>query len=330
MTIRSPIDLAFLGCGFATRLHSRTLSRLALPVRRHYASRELARAKEFQRKYGGHSAFDSYEAAIQSSQIDVVMVATPPAHHLELALQALRAGKDVIVEKPPFLRSADFDAVRQAQDETGRRVLVAENYFYKPLAEKLRELLAGDAIGEVLFLNVNALKQQRSDDWRDEPELAGGGALFEGGIHWINFMANLGFEVDTVVGFCPGDPARAERSVLAAFRYAEGPVGTLFYSWEVPGLFKGLRLSKIYGRQGSITFESNGVIVLLRGRKKRIYFPGFRDISGYRAMLSDFVDALLSGRQPQMSLAIAQRDLELVETIYASLGRKKQLVRGGP
>ena len=321
MSDRPPLDLAFLGCGYAAELHSRTLSRLDLPVRCHYASRELERAEAYSEKYGGRGAFGSYGDAIESPEIDTVLVATPPAQHLELTLQALRAGKDVIVEKPPFLRAADFQTIRQAQRETGRRVLVAENYFYKPLAMKLRELLAADSIGELLFLNVNALKSQETDDWRDERELAGGGALFEGGIHWVNFMANLGPHVESAVGLSPDDGPGDERSVLAAFRYAEGPVGALFYSWDVPSIFKGLRLSKIYGREGSITFETNGVIVLLRGRRKRIYFPGFRDISGYRAMFRDFVDALISGREPRMTLDIAQRDLELIEAIYASLER---------
>ena len=57
-----------------------------------------------------------------------------PTSHLALTLAALAQGKHVIVEKPAFLRAADCDVVEQARAPAGRRVLVAENYCYKPLA----------------------------------------------------------------------------------------------------------------------------------------------------------------------------------------------------
>ena len=100
--------------------------------------------------------------------------------------------------------------------------------------------------------------------------------------------------------------------------YAEGAVGTLSYSWEVPATAKGLRLSKIYGREGSITFETNGLWVICHGTKNRLYIPGLRDLSGYNAMWADFVRAWKSGDPPLMTLAQARRDLELVERAYAS------------
>ena len=138
-------------------MHSRTLRRVAPDLRRFYASRDVAKAEEYRRAYGGEGAFGSYEAALADARIQVVLVATPPASHLELTLAALAAGKHVILEKPPLLRSSDFDLVAAAAEAAGRRVMVAENYFYKPMAEALRRLLAGGAIGEPLILTVSAL-----------------------------------------------------------------------------------------------------------------------------------------------------------------------------
>jgi predicted dehydrogenase len=234
-------------------------------------------------------------------------------------LKALRAGKHVIVEKPPFLKAADFAAIRKAQQETGRRVFVAENYFYKPLAYQLRTLLKSGMIGEPLFVHVNALKEQPVKDWRGETNLSGGGALFEGGIHWINFIANFGLTVKTMRGLRPGSRAGMERSILVNAEYAEGPVGTLYYSWETPSLFKGLRLSKIYGREGSITFESNGLFIIVRGKEKRLIFPGLKDIAGFKAMFVDFISSIRDGIDPQFNLDLAERDLKLIENIYESL-----------
>jgi len=107
---------------------------------------------------------------------------------------------------------------------------------------------------------------------------------------------------------------------MVAFGFAEGATGCLSYSWEVPSTARGLRLSKIYGRDGTITFESNGLWVLVHGKKTRLYLPGLRDLAGYRAMLADFVAALRDDREPAFDLARARRDLEVIELAYASAG----------
>ena len=314
-----PIHLAFLGCGFATRLHSKTLKSLKADVRCFYASRDQQKAMVFNHEFNGNGHFASYDAAIHDARIDVVLVATPPVSHLELTLQALRAGKHVIVEKPPFLQATDFATIRQVQKETGRRVFVAENYFYKPLAFKLRELVNNEMIGEILFVQINAIKLQKTGNWRDDTQLSGGGALFEGGIHWVNFIANLGMPVKSVRGFRPGKRDGVEKSMLVAVEYESGAVGSLSYSWEVPMLLQGIQLSRIYGRKGVITFESNGVFVLVNGVRKKVIFPGLGDIAGYKGMFRDFLHVLQTGEEPAMNLAVAQKDLQLLETIYQTV-----------
>ena len=173
-------------------------------------------------------------------------------------------------------------------------------------------------IGEVLFIQVNALKLQKTGDWRDNASLAGGGALYEGGVHWVNFMASLGYSLSEVNGFQPGNSKGADRSYLVSFKYAEGPVGALFYSWEIPSLFKGLRISRIYGKEGSITFESNGLFIIVKGKRKKIILPGFSDIAGYKALFRDFFESLRTGDEPLYTLELAQKDLELIEKIYSS------------
>lgn len=314
-----PLGLAFLGCGFATRLHSRTLRGFGAEARRYYASRDPARAEEYRRRYGGAGAFGSYDAAMRSPEVDLVLVATPPSSHLELALAALAAGKHVILEKPPLLRSADFDAVEEAARAAGRRVFVAENYFYKPMAEALRGVIARREVGDPRILTVNALKSQTTGDWRDRGEVAGGGALFEGGIHWVDFMASLGPEVTRVHGYRPGPAEGPERSIVVVFEYAGGMVGTLYYSWEIGNALKGLRLSALYGTEGAATFETNGLFLAVRGRRRRLRSPHVTDLVGYRAMFQDFFRALRTGAEPRFDLAMARRDLALVEAIYASL-----------
>jgi predicted dehydrogenase len=315
------IRLAFLGCGAVARAHARRLRRHRRAVALAFASRDPARASAYAQDLGGE-ALASYDAAIASPHVDAVAVVTPPAQHLPLALAALAAGKHVILEKPPVPRAADFDALEAAAARAGRQVLVAENYYYKPLLARLRGLLAEGVVGDLLFVHANAIKRQVTPpgDWRSDPAAALGGALYEGGIHWIDFMATLGPAVRRVRGFQPAlaPGAAVERSMMVGFDYAGGAVGMLSYSWEVPSAAKGLRLSKIYGRRGTITFESNGLWALCRGTRTRLYVPGLRDLAGYRAMWADFVRALRDGAPPQMTVAQARRDLELVEQAYAS------------
>ena len=108
--------------------------------------------------------------------------------------------------------------------------------------------------------------------------------------------------------------------MMVSFDYDNGAVGSLYYSREIPSLFRGLRISKLFGREGVITFESNGAFVLARGRGfPRLLFPGVRDIRGYRAMYRDFVAAIREKRQPEMSLERAMDDQHLMERIYQSL-----------
>ncbi len=305
------MKVAMLGCGKIARAHAKRLRRHGVDLG--FASRDPARAEAYARELGGRALGD-YDAAIAGDS-DVVAVLTPPDSHLDLTLRALAAGKHVLVEKPPFPTARDFDTVAEAAARAGRHVYVAENYFYKPSLRRLRRILADGLIGDVLFIHVNAIKKQRATgDWR-----AAHGALYEGGIHWMDFMANLGLTVRGVRGLAP-KPATPERSMLVTFDYAEGAAGTLSYSWEVPSTAKGLRLSKIYGREGTITFETNGLWILLHGKKTRLYLPGVRDLAGYRCMFDDFVRAWTDGREAELTLARARRDLELVEEAYRTAG----------
>ena len=323
-----PVHLAFLGCGFITRVHSRHLRTMRGDVVCSYASRDSARAAEFQSRLGGVGHYGSYDEALNDAAVDAVVVAVPTRYHLELALRALDKGKHVLVEKPAFPRLDDYQTVIEARDRAGRVVLVGENDHYKPLCVELRRLLAEGAIGEMVFGHFVTIMQKpkTADDWRNDEEMAGGDAFFEEGIHWLHIAGSLGPEIRTIHGYRPppsahgpleGDARR--KSMLVSFQYDNGAAGALYYSREIPSLLRGLRLSKLFGREGIITFESNGIFVIARGKGlPRLKFPGFRDIRGYRAMYRDFIGAVRDGRTPEMSLERAQQDHRLMDAAYAS------------
>lgn len=311
--------VAFLGTGHAARLHTGTMKAVAPAVERWYASRERARAEKARAEFGGQGAFGSYAEALADAAIDAVLVLVPPAFHLDLTLQALAAGKHVILEKPPLLRSSDFAAVGAAAARAGRQVFVAENYFYKPLAVRLRQVIARGDLGHLRVIQLNALKRQVTGDWRDDPALSGQGALFEGGIHWISLLASLGLTVQGVKAFRAGSGAGLDRTTVVTLEYAEGAVATLAYSWEIGGFPSGVRWSACYGTAGTLHFETNGLVGLQTGRRRRLFVPGLVDLLGYRAMLADFFEGVRHNRPAAYTLPMAARDLELVERAYQSL-----------
>lgn len=322
------VHLAFLGCGFITEVHSRHLNGFTSELVCSYASRDRTKAEEYCRRHHGAGSYADYAAAIDDPKIDAVVVAVPPRFHLDLTLRALAAGKHVLVEKPAFPTTPEFRAAIDARDKARRVVLVGENDHYKPLATVLRRLIADGAIGDLVFAHFTTIAKRlkSADDWRNDEAMAGGDAFFEEGIHWLHIAGSLGPRIIAIDGYRPpaagsGNDRRA-KSMMVAFRYDNGAVGSLFYSREIPSLLKGLRLSKLYGRDGIITFESNGLFVLARGTGvPRLIFPGFRDIRGYRAMYRDFYTSITEGRAPQMSLERAIEDQQLMDAVYSSLRR---------
>lgn len=320
------LRLAFLGCGFITQVHSKHLRALRQEFVPSYASRDSAKSAAFSARYGGACSYGNYEAALSDPHVDAVVVAVPPSLHLDLTLRALAAGKHVLVEKPAFPVLDDYRRAVEARNRAQRVVLIGENDHYKPLAVRLRSLLAEDRIGDLLFAHFTTIahRLKGADDWRNDEAMAGGDAFFEEGIHWLHLAGSLGPQITSIHGFRPRPSRRGQdrrvKSMMVAFEYDTGAVGSLYYSREVPSFLRGLRMSKLFGREGVISFESNGTIMIVRGRGlPRILFPGFRDIRGYKAMYRDFHRAIRTGSAPDMSLERAMEDHRLMDQVYASL-----------
>jgi predicted dehydrogenase len=199
----------------------------------------------------------------------------------------------------------------------------------------LRRLVRDGVIGDMVFAHFTTLAKRfkTAGDWRNDEQMAGGDAFFEEGIHWLHIANSLGPSIVSAEGFRPalaptGEDRRA-KSMLVAFRYDNGAVGSLYYSREVPSLLRGLRVSKLFGREGIISFESNGAFVVVRGRGlPRVMVPGVRDIRGYQAMYRDFAGAIREGRAPEMGLERALDDQRVMDQVYASLGPRPVPVAG--
>ena len=180
----SPLRIAFLGCGFITRVHSRNLKALRTRVVASYASRDAARAAAYCRTYRGAASYGDYAAGDRRSAVDAVVIAVPPRFHLDLTLQALAAGKHVLVEKPAFPAAGGLrDGARRARPGQARRARRRERSLQAARRHAARARSRDGVIGEMVFAHFTTIAKRlkTADDWRNDESMAGGDAFFEEG-----------------------------------------------------------------------------------------------------------------------------------------------------
>lgn len=316
--------ICFVGCGLMASKHAKTLRRLFPSIPLSFASRQLSKAQAAAAAFKGAQAFGSYEAAAESPEPEVAFLTTPHAFHAELAIAFAERGKHLIIEKPATRTLAELDSIQGAVDRTGVGCTVAENYFYKPMIQEVRGLIDGGLIGDVLFVELSKTSRDVKSGWRTNEVLMGGGALLEGGVHWLNALTSLaGGTPSAVTAFQPGASYKSnvpvEDSLLVVVRYSNGVVGKLLHSWRVPNRFFGLGLSKVYGTDGVVTFESNGLFYSVFGKKKKKGIVSPFKFLGFRPMLRAFVEDYRRGRPWEPSLQRIRQDMEVVEAAYKSL-----------
>ena len=293
-----PLRLAFLGCGFITRVHSRHLRALAGDIVCSYASRDGRRPTAYCRQYSGIASYADYPAAIADPRVDAVVVAVPPRFHLDLTLQALAAGKHVLVEKPAFLRMEDYRDRRSRRGTgPGASCSSARTITTSRWRSTLRRLLAEGAIGEMVFAHFTTIAQatedgrrlaQRRDDGRRRCVLRGRDPLAAPRGQPRSRGSRRSTATGRRVSRDRTRHARQEHDGGVPLRQRRGRVALLLA--RDPVALRGLRLSKLFGRDGIITFESNGLFVAGAAASgfRGSCFPGFRDIRGYQAMYRDF------------------------------------------
>jgi predicted dehydrogenase len=140
------------------------------------ASRDLAKARAMADRFSVPRAFGSYQEMLDSDVIDAVYIPLPTSQHVEWAIKAADAGKHVLCEKPIALKASEIDAVIAARNRN--KVVVSEAYMvtYSPVWLKVRELLAGGAVGHLRQVQGAFTYFNRDPgNMRNIPALGGGG-----------------------------------------------------------------------------------------------------------------------------------------------------------
>jgi len=271
------VSICFIGCGSIAAVHANHIKKRSRQFDLCFASRDLTKAKRYSERFGGKEAFGSYGEAAESERVNVFFICTPPGDHFSSLRIAAESGKDIIVEKPAARTVKEIDSMIELVQRNAVRCMVAENYQFKPSLLKISNLLASGIIGEPFHIDLKKSVLQEVEGWRGSPDLLGGGALLEGGVHWIRAMTMLGGEVENLSASSPDYEEKNntlfETTVTLSLKFKGKLTGKLFHSWSTKTKTKGLSMSRIYGSDGIIHFESNGIFILVRGKKSRLYFP---------------------------------------------------------
>ena len=208
---KTPVRLMMVGCGGMARHHVRkileqqdtTQIRLVCePSAGSYEQLcELFDERELEPPHNEPDLTTALER--YGDELDAAFIITPHALHAQQAEACLEGGLDVLLEKPMVLNMDEAEHLIQTRDRTGRLLVVAFNGSLSPQIRTAVDILRSGELGEML--NIHAVVWQNwriltIDTWRQIPEVAGGGFMFDTGAHLLNTVADLAGEDFVQVG----------------------------------------------------------------------------------------------------------------------------------
>jgi len=139
----------------------------------------------YAKEVGIHS-YASLEELLEDEQIDLVLVATPNDLHKSIAIQAMRAGKNVVSEKPVTLNSSDLQEMIKVSEETGKLFTVHQNRRWDEDFLTMKKIFEEKQLGDVFRIESRVHGSRGiPGDWRQEKE-HGGGMVLDWGVHLLD------------------------------------------------------------------------------------------------------------------------------------------------
>ncbi len=288
-------------------------------------------------------AYGSTEEVLADDRVETVVICTPPDTHEDIAVSALQAGRNVIVEKPMAPSAEACRRMIAAAQAAGRVLTVGFNHRYFPAIKDLRASLASGRLGELSHVRGYAghggLAEFKAE-WMYSKDVMGGGALLDNGIHMIDLVHHLMGPVEDVYGLTQDKTwqlDRVEDNGMALLRGRNGSVGSIGASWTE---WKGYHFFvEVYGTKGmarayyapmyfmEVTMDRPGGA---RRKRRNFYLPQIfaEKFKGWQSTavqtlieeMTDFV-ALCSGAAasgPIASAADGCRAIEIAQAIYTS------------
>jgi predicted dehydrogenase len=226
------INVAIIGTGNISRLHMEGYKTFPERCRvTHLVDIYPEKAEEKKREHGFSEAKVSslHRDILNAPDIDLVSICTPPYCHAEIAIDFLKAGKNVIVEKPMAASLEECDAMMAAAQKSGKVFSpIAQNRFRDPVAN-LKKVLDSGKIGKVVHAQIDShwWRGHCYYDlwWRGTWEKEGGGCTLNHAVHHIDmlgWMLGLPAQVSAIISNASHDNAEVEDISVAAMRYSGG------------------------------------------------------------------------------------------------------------
>jgi len=225
------------------------------------------RRRAFQEKHGVPLGVSDYRLLLASSEIDTVLILTPHALHVSMAVEALRAGKHVICEKPMATSTEDCDRMLEAARSSKRALLVThslrEDFFCRFAIERVRAGGAGRLIaGSFRWFTDELARLEAPGNWKGTKQLSGGGVLIDGGCHVADLANALFGRARRVHAFgrrlVATRDAVAEDTASLSIEYESGAIVSCLLSFTAgsnhrgPGGFSAGMFADIHGTEAHI------------------------------------------------------------------------------
>ncbi|MDR1585052.1 MAG: Gfo/Idh/MocA family oxidoreductase [Prevotellaceae bacterium] len=225
--------------------------------------RDGEKAKDFALRHGAKRWYSDAAELIKDPEVNAVYVATPPSTHKHYAIEAMRAGKPVYVEKPMAINYAECMEMIRISEETGQKLFPA---FYRralPYFLKVKEIVESGAIGKPLQASVVQYRPASASDvlqtahsWRVDKAIAGDGYFYDLAPHALDILDYILGETEDAKGFAANMQGfyNASDSISAALRFKSGATAVVQYCF-VASEKSGSEQACIIGTKGKVEFN---------------------------------------------------------------------------
>jgi UDP-N-acetyl-2-amino-2-deoxyglucuronate dehydrogenase len=326
-----PLGFAIIGTGTIARVHAAALRDIPNAQLWIGSSRNRTNAEAFARDFDCQ-ATDNLQKVLANPEVNTVIITTSSGSHAQLAIDAMSAGKHVVVEKPMAMSTEQARAMIQASTRYNKHLSVIFQRRYEPLNQAAKQAIDSGALGRILFADVMCpfFRSQAYYDsaaWRGS-RTEDGGALMNQAIHSVDLLLWLCGPATRIYAETATQLHKMEAEDLAAavVHLECGAKATLTASTNItPGFPATLG---IYGEHGSIRFSGSEVVhwsvpgiaapVTATPASMGVATNVLASHEFHQTQLQQIVDATLNGKTPPITGAEGFPAVALVQAAYAS------------
>lgn len=181
------IKVALVGAGYIANYHARGLQSIPGVEIAAVVAGSLQAAQDFATKYNIDGAFDSIDPVVKRTDITAVVIATPNKFHAPYAIEFLKNGKDVFMEKPMAMSYEEGLTVKETAEANGRVVMVGHMWRFDTDVNYIKGIVDAGQLGRIVKTKGYGIHENWGPaGWFSNKELAGGGALADMGVHAID------------------------------------------------------------------------------------------------------------------------------------------------